>query len=349
MNGKPLVSVVMAVFNGEKYLRAAIDSILRQTMDNFELIIVDDGSTDRSLAIVRSYQDARIRVIENDRNIGLATSLNKGIDAARGMWIARMDADDIALPHRFERQLQWLEETGADICGSWIKLFGTTDTRILKHSQTNDAIKMELLFGTPFAHPSVMMKTELVKQLRYDKIWEKCEDYDLWERAARAGWKMSNVPEVLLLYRQHGAQISTGSSNLQQALAQKIRRRYWEFVFESMGLNCKWIDEVLKIREPSSPKPNMDDVDAAFTALLQNSQGEARETIFDYATRLYFRVAANCPDAVAGWSKLNQKFGVGYATGIKLKLWLLATLHIRSDSRLFGYLKKIYFRLIRSM
>ena len=208
---------------------------------------------------------------------------------------------------------------------------------------------MELLFGVPLAHPSVMMKTELVKELHYDKTWEKCEDYDLWERAARVGWKMSNVPEVLLLYRQHETQISTSTSNLQQALGQKIRRRYWEFVFKSKGLNCKWIDEVLKLREPSSPKPNMDDVDAAFTALLQNSQGEARETIFDHATRLYFRVAANCPDVVVRWSKLNKKFGVGYAIWIKLKLRLLAALHIRSDSRLFNYLKMVYFRLIRSI
>lgn len=346
----PVISVAMPVYNGQRYLAEAINSILAQTFADFELIIIDDGSTDNSLQVLREYQkrDARIRLIARE-NRNLATTLNDIIDLARGKWIARMDQDDIALPQRFERQLQWLEQTGADICGSWVKLFGASDTYILKHSQTDEAIKMELLFGAPFAHPAVMMKTELVKQLRYDKAWEKCEDYDLWERAARAGWKMSNVPEVLLLYRQHEAQISTSTSNLQQAFGQKIRRRYWEFVFKSRGIDCKWIDEVLKIREPSTLKPNMDDVDAAFTALLENSQGEARETIFDHATRLYFRAAANCPGVVVGWGKLNKKFGVGYAIGVKLKLWLLATLHIRSDSRLFNYLKTIYFRLIRSI
>jgi hypothetical protein len=230
-----------------------------------------------------------------------------------------------------------------------VKLFGTSDNRILKHPQTDAAIKMELLFGAPFAHPTVMMKSALVKQLRYDKAWEKCEDYDLWERAAHSEWKMTNVPEVLLLYRQHDAQISTSTSSHQQLLTQKIRRRYWEFVFDSMKLKKEWIDEVLKLREPSSLNPNMNDVDEAFTALLQNSQGQIRDPIFDHATRLYFRAAADCPDVVARWSRLNKSFGAGYGLKTKFKLWLLATLHIRADSQLFNYLKMIYFRLINSM
>ncbi len=343
----PLISVVLPVYNGEKYLAEAIDSILAQTITNFELIIIDDGSTDNSLAKLKQYQnrDDRIRLIARE-NRNLATTLNDLIDLARGEWIARMDQDDNALPHRFERQLQWLEQTGADICGSWVQLFGTTDKRVLKHPQTDQANKMELLFCVPFAHPSVMMKTELVKQLRYNKAWEKCEDYDLWERAAHAGWKMTNVPEVLLLYRQHATQISTSTSNHQQLLTQKIRRRYWEHVFDSMKLNQKWIDEVLKLRESSSPKPDMDDVDSAFNELLLRNQGEARETIFDHATRLYFRVAADCPDVVGRWSNLNKNFGVGFAIGTKLKLLLLSVLRIRSNNDAFQRLKKYYFSLL---
>jgi hypothetical protein len=254
-----------------------------------------------------------------------------------------MDQDDIALPYRFERQLQWLEQTSADICGSWVKFFGTADKRILKHPQTDSALKMELLFGCSFAHPTVIMKTELVKQLRYDKDWEKCEDYDLWERAAHIGWKMTNVPEVLLMYRQHEAQISTTTSAMQQQLTQKIRRRYWEFVFDSMKLEKAWIDEVLKLREPLSPQSNMNVVDSVFVELLQRSQGETRETIFDYATRLYFRAASTCPDVAARWSKLHKDFGFGFAKGTKTKLLLLSVFRIHADSRLFELLKKLYF------
>ena len=135
-NATPLISVAMPVYNGERYLAKAIDSILAQTFADFELIIIDDGSTDNSLQVLHEYQkrDARIRLVARE-NRNLATTLNDLIDLARGKWIARMDQDDIALPHRFERQLQWLEETGADICGSWVKFFGTTDRRILKHSK----------------------------------------------------------------------------------------------------------------------------------------------------------------------------------------------------------------------
>lgn len=341
----PLISVVLPVYNGEKYLAEAIDSILAQTFINFELLIIDDGSTDNSLAILKQYQklDDRIRLISRE-NRSLATTLNELIDLARGEWVARMDADDIALPHRFERQLQWLEQTGADICGSWVKFFGTSNKRIMKHPQTDQAIKIELLFGTSFAHPTVIMKTSLIKQLRYDKTWEKAEDYDLWERAARAGWQMTNVPEVLLLYRQHSTQITSYTSSKNHILSQLIRRRHWEFVSEAMLLKQDWIDEVIKIREPSQ-KININYVDSVFVKLLQQNHGEARNVILINLTRLYYLLAANCPDVVARWSALNRKYGEGIALQIKLKLWLLRTFHISSGSVVYGRLKRFYFFL----
>ncbi len=344
----PLISVVLPVYNGEKYLAEAIESILCQTFRNFEFIIIDDGSSDRTLAIVQEYQgkDSRIRLTSRE-NKGLVATLNEGINLACGKWIARMDADDIALPHRFERQLQWLEQTGADICGSWVKFFGTTDKRIEKHPKTDQAIKIELLFGAPFAHPSVMMKTALVKRLRYDEAWEKAEDYDLWERAARAGWQMTNVQEVLLLYRQHATQITTHTSSQNHMLSQKIRRRYWEFISKEMRLDHDWIDEVMKIRDLSSPKINMDYVDSAFVNLLQRNRGEARGTILVHLTRLYYLLAGDCPDVVSRWSALNKEFGAGFALGIKLKLWLLSMFRIRSNSDTYHRLKSYYFSLFR--
>jgi glycosyltransferase involved in cell wall biosynthesis len=338
----PVISVAMPVYNGERYLAAAIDSILSQTCNDFELIIIDDGSTDNSAQVLREYQkqDSRIRLIVRE-NRNLATTLNEIIDLARGKWIARMDQDDIALPHRFERQLQWLDQTGADICGSWVRLFGSSTNHILKHPQTDAAIKMEILFSTPFAHPTVMMKTELVKKLHYDKTWEKCEDYDLWERAARAGWKMTNVPEILLLYRQHSSQISSSAFAYQQLLTQKIRRRYWGFIADSVKLEYKWIDEVLKLRESSLPKSNMDDVDSALIELLQRNVGEARATIFDHATRLYFRAAVNCPNVATRWGRLNKIFGYDFALTTKIKLWLLSKLRVRPGSIFFEMMKKL--------
>ena len=344
----PVISVAMPVFNGDKYLAEAIDSILAQTFTDFEFIIIDDGSKDGSLNILREYEkrDSRIRLIARE-NRNLSDTLNEIILLARGQWVARMDQDDIALPQRFERQLQWLEQTGADICGGWIQLFGAADKRILKHPQTDSAVKMELLFGSSFAHPTVIMKAELVKKLRYDKAWEHCEDYDLWERAVHAGWKMTNVPEVLLMYRQHEEQTSKVTSTKKLQLTQKIRRRYWQFIIESMNLNEEWIDEVIKLREPSPVKVNMNDVDSAFLALLQCNHGESRAIIFDHATRLYFRAAANCPDAATRWCELNHRFGYSNGRTTICQLWLMSTFKLGPNARLFQFFKKLYFILTK--
>ena len=340
----PVISVALPVYNGERYLAEAIESILAQTYTDFELIIIDDGSTDNTLQILRMYQirDPRIRLIARE-NRNLATTLNDIVDVARGQWIASMDRDDISLPQRFERQLEWLEQTGADICGSWVQVFGTADKRTLKHPQSDVAIKMEMLFSSPFAHPTVMMNTGLIKQLRYDKAWEKCEDYDLWERAVHAGWKMTNVQEVLLLYRQHVTQITAATFTHNQILSQKIKRRYHLFLFASLKFPLSWIDEIMKFRDVPTSNPNMHVVDAAFNALLLCNEGEAREVIFDHVTRLYFRVAANSTQVVTRWSKLNDSFGVNYAFGTKLNLWLLGAFRINPNGAIFHWLKRMFF------
>src|SRR5665647_147184 len=127
----------------------------------------------------------------------------------------------------------------------------------------------------------------------------------------------------------------------------KFRRRYWEFVSDSMQLNRQWIDEVLKIREPLAPAPDMDAVDAVFIALLQNTRGEVRNTILNHATRLYFRAAADCPNIVSRWSNLNRKFGSDFAFGIKLKLWVMQMLRVRPDGVFFNWLKKFHVFLAR--
>jgi glycosyltransferase involved in cell wall biosynthesis len=345
----PFVSVALPVFNAGMYLSEAIDSILNQTFSDFELIIINDGSTDDSLSLLREYEgrDSRIVLISRE-NRGLVSTLNEAVDLARGTWLARMDQDDIALPHRFERQLAWLEESDADICGSWAKLFGTKDSRILKHAQTDEAIKLEMLFGTTFAHPSVMMKTEYLKQLRYDKAWEKCEDYDLWERAARAGWKMGNVPEVLLLYRQHADQISSKLFVSQQKLTQKIRRRYWLHRFSPNVLSESCIEEVLKIREPIVGAVDINAVENAFVYLLQRAKGESRAVVFEHFARLYYRIAGFSPRVAYSWLRINRVYGCGSGVLVAFKFFVLSVLRVNSDSWLFKLLKKCYFFTGRS-
>lgn len=341
--GIPTISVILPVYNGEQYLTEAIDSILAQTFPDFELIAFDDGSTDSSLKILKKYaeQDRRVRVISRE-NRGLVTTLNESIDIARGIWIARMDQDDIALPHRFARQLSWLEKTGADISGSWVRRFGTSDMRVVRLRETDQAIKMEMLFCSPFAHPAVMIRTSEAKKLRYDIAFEKAEDYDLWERAAEAGCKMTNVQEVLLLYRVHPAQISTLTASKQQQVEQAIRRRYWEFYTKVTKLDQRCLSEILKLFEPATSKIEISDAGSLFAMLFRQGNEEARIVMLDHVRRLYMKAAANCPGIVAKWNDLSREVGVDSGTLFTLKLWIFRVLRIRTDGGLFRRIKRIY-------
>ncbi|MDC1458623.1 glycosyltransferase [Burkholderiaceae bacterium] len=344
---KPLVSVVLPVYNGEEYLVDAINSILAQTFTDFELLLIDDGSTDGSPKILHAYEqrDPRVRVIVRE-NRGLVTTLNEAVDIARGKWVARMDQDDIALPHRLKCQLEWLKTTGADISGSWVRRFGSSDKRVIKFHQADEAIKIEILFCSPFAHPAVMMRTELVKNLRYDIACEKAEDYDLWERAAEAGWKMTNVQQVLLMYRVHAKQISSKAATSQQQVSLQIQRRYWEHFSKIKQLDLRRFDEVLKIRESVESLPNMDIVDSVLTCLIQRCDGEARDVILNHITRLYYLAAADCPDIVKRWGNFFPNAGLRETLLAKGKLWLLSRFHIRPETRLFKLFKKLsVFRL----
>lgn len=339
----PTISVVLPVHNGAKYISEALDSILCQTYSDFEFIIIDDGSMDDTYEILKRYQamDNRINIISR-KNKGLIETLNEGVDLARGKWLARMDSDDIALPHRFERQLKMLESMGADICGSWVQRFGTSDKRIVRLRKTNDAIKAEMLFCSPFAHPSVMMRTSLIKHLRYDTVWESAEDYDLWERAIENGYVMTNVQEVLLLYRVHNEQISIKSAEFQKQQGQEIRRRYWNFIFNKMQIDQSNVDETLKIFNVPLLEVDMDVVDTSFTQLLQGSDGESRKAIFSNLTRRYLMLAANCPNILFRWERLHEKYGTGRVFITKINFLLFRFLGIRENSIVFYFMRKIY-------
>lgn len=211
----PVVSVILPVYNSGRYIAAAIDSILTQSLSNFELIIINDGSTDNSETIILSYTDPRIVYISNDGNKGLIFSLNKGIEIAKGKYIARMDADDICMPERLALQKQWLDEheetsvVGCNIqfindhnepAGSWQLDLATI---------TNAAIKRTLPKENCMAHPSVMGRAAIFKQYRYAPYQQNIEDYDLWLRLAADGNTIEKINKVLLLYRVHVQSVTT--------------------------------------------------------------------------------------------------------------------------------------------
>ena len=199
----PLVSVVLSVYNAEQYLAESIDSILNQSYQNFEFIIIDDGSTDGSLEIIQSYDDKRIVLISRE-NRGLIASLNEGILKAKGKYIARMDADDISLPTRFEKQVAFLEghlEVG--LCGTAVIGFSKEqDGTIWRLAQQSKTIKTQMLFSSAVAHPTVMIRHEIIlkHQLFYDDNFKYAEDFELWTRFANVT-ELTNLKIPLLKYR----------------------------------------------------------------------------------------------------------------------------------------------------
>lgn len=197
-------TVLLPVFNGIPYITEAIDSILGQTFTNFELLVIDDGSTDDTLTILQSFaaKDPRVRVISRE-NRGLIATLNQGISLSNTELIVRMDADDIALPTRLERQIVFMKShPDIAVCGTGITLYETGENRYLP--EKNDALRVLALFNTPVFHPTVIMRKSSVLKLGGYSYDSPCaEDYDLWERMLHSGSKLANLGEVLLMYRIH--------------------------------------------------------------------------------------------------------------------------------------------------
>src|SRR6266540_3032517 len=175
----PQVTIIMPMYNGEVYLREAIDSILDQTLTDFEFLILNDGSSDRSPDVVRSYADPRIRLVENEAQMGLVYTLDRGLDLARGTFIARMDCDDCSLPDLLARQVAFLNDhPEVGVCGAWMEAIGARAGYIWRYPTDPERIRCSLLFESALAHPSVMMRRDLLErfELRYSMAYQHAED-----------------------------------------------------------------------------------------------------------------------------------------------------------------------------
>ncbi len=226
-----LITVLMPVYNGGKYLHTAITSILQQTWQNFELIVIDDASTDNSLAVMNSFQDSRIRCITNAKNLGLIRTLNKGVQLAQGKYLARMDQDDIAQPTRLQMQVDYLiQHSSCGIVASYVQYMNAAGNT-MQHNWTADLqhvtaaeIRRCLPRWNCLAHPSVMGQTALFKHYLYCEDQTGAEDYDLWLRLSAAGIRIEKIPQYLLRYRVH-TESMTGSLSPQVANRKDIQAK----------------------------------------------------------------------------------------------------------------------------
>lgn len=207
------ISVILPVFNASKYIEDAVNSVLQQSYESFELIIINDGSTDNSSKILNDLvgKDSRIKLYERE-NKGLVYTLNEALSYCRGEFIARMDADDICTPCRLMKQLQYFESNpDVDILGSWVNVFGANST-VYKYFENDKVIKESLVrgIGSGFAHPTVMFKRKVIEQLGfnlYDEKYKHAEDIALWMKLSET-FVFSNVQEALLMYRIHNENVS---------------------------------------------------------------------------------------------------------------------------------------------
>nr|WP_315155912.1 glycosyltransferase [uncultured Flavobacterium sp.] len=203
----PAITVLMPVYNVESFIKESIVSILNQTYADFELLIIDDASTDDTVNRIIEFSDSRIKLIRKPKNLGLIDSLNLGVKLAKGKYIARMDGDDISTPDRFQKQLDvLLNNPEIKVCGCWLQRFGNHG-KIIKHKEFHEEIVAELLMQCSMSLGSVMFEKKALESYPFDENKKHVEDYDFWSRVS---WtcKLYNIQEVLYHYRSHDDQVT---------------------------------------------------------------------------------------------------------------------------------------------
>lgn len=251
--GNPEVTVLMSVYNGEIFLRSSIDSILNQNFKNFEFVIIDDGSTDNSCEIIKSYNDQRIRFFKNNSNIGLAASLNRGLKYAKGKLIARQDADDISLPERLEKQVSFMHKnSNVVLTGSQGRDIdeNSKNLGVIKKPVSNNSIKWLLIFDNPFIHTSVMFKRETV--LRYFKGYDETficsQDFDLWSKIT-ALFSVANLNTVLVEKRNTAGSLTLNVANVKgRELCRKVHDYNLKTLFNDFVFSKKEHDLISGFR-----------------------------------------------------------------------------------------------------
>ncbi|WP_346931041.1 glycosyltransferase [Clostridium sp.] len=237
----PKISVVMSVYNGEKYLREAIESVLNQSFSDFEFIIINDGSIDSSLDIIKSYKDSRINLINNEENKGLIYSLNKGFDNAKGKYIIRFDADDICLKDRFEIQYEYMEKNPEVAMMSayaiWFLDGKSYITKRLKSDTDCEKIKGKFIFENHINHSCVVLRKSVIdkENYRYNKKYLHIEDYGLWLEISRK-YKVSTLDKVLIQCRISKNSV-TSTANRDMRERQKIYNVIYDEIYSLLGYN----------------------------------------------------------------------------------------------------------------
>ncbi|MBR1598069.1 MAG: glycosyltransferase family 2 protein [Lachnospiraceae bacterium] len=307
----PEISVVMPVYNSVSTIKRAVDSILNQTYKDFEFIIINEyGSNDGSKEYIEEIMkfDDRIILIQNEKKLGIAGSLNIGIHISKGKYVARMDADDEALPDRFEIQHHFLlNNPSVSVCGTYIKMIFPYGERLIHYPAEYEDIKARSLFVCPFAHPSVMMRRDFFgKDNMYDEV-ECAEDYELWLRNVEHT-NMTNLEEVTLNYYMDGVHASSGGDSVSSGV--RLRRGYLK---NRLGLETKSFDDMVIIHL-YWPKHFSSCHDAVIQSCMLYKEAERANDIIKYCNTKTFRKNLDVL-----WTEALDMYFVKHCEGVTLK------------------------------
>ncbi len=334
----PRVTVLMPAWNAAGYLVEALESVWRQAFSDFELLAVDDGSTDRTPEILAACRDPRLRVLRNDTRCKLAGALNRGLDEARGEFIARMDADDFMRPDRLVRQTAFLDahpEIG--VCGGWVRTFGGGARKTLKFPADTEQAKAFALFYTPFAHPTTMFRREwfLREGLRYDGSYYPTEDYELWSRAI---WKFTcaNLSRVLVDYRVHSKSMTGGEWSDMDAQTVRVQRR----ILARLGIEPSgeeaWIHRAASVGRLAATPESFAQAEAwllKLNAANQKSGAFDAVALVDMLNYVWFRMAMGSVREMGGgaWALYRQSPLAMFGPRARGRQWAMRGAALKAD------------------
>lgn len=336
----PKISVVMSAYNAGEYLSQAVDSILTQAYQDFEFIIINDGSTDNTAEILASYNDTRIIIVNNEANIGLTESLNRGLRLARGKYIARMDADDISLPSRFTKQVAFMDanpEIG--VCGTWLEIICGDKKSICSYPEQHDDIFAGMLFGCTMGHPTVMIRKETIFALNefYNEEFSCAQDAEYWARLGGVGVKLANIGEVLLKYRVHESSVSKVHNQLQESVAAEVVLSQ----LKRFGLEPTK-NEILTHYMRSSSKEGIEKyaiwIDRIIEANQKSKIYSERSLLKELAGRWFSVCVNSCHNGYCIWKIFNEKHlskAINLTLEQKAKFLIKCLLRVNAKQDLF--------------
>lgn len=325
----PKVTVLLPVYNGASFLKESIGSILNQSYKDFELLVIDDASTDASPEILDSFRDSRIRIIRNTENSGLIGVLNTGMKLCQSEFLVRMDADDISLPGRIETQIRFLTENPQyGLCGTWFEDFGDNiPSKIVRYQTSDTDIRIRHLYQTHISHPTAAWRMSIVRKhnLKFNPEYIHGEDYAFWVEFSKYS-KLANIPEVLVRKRDHPKSITNQYKQTMDDTCNKVKLGQ----FERMGLHLK-VEDVKLYSRFANPEWSFSRSELEYLENLLIQIVGANETtgiipaapFRKYLAEKWFHLCYNNP--AAGWkrymrSELSAYFNPGLVTKLKFRL-----------------------------